>query len=83
MASDNQVQQSTEKEEQKVDTSKLTPEQTEQAKRGYAEYVKEKGKGFYDSWIPWIEDQYLSWFTNDNKASYVTKSTSSLFLVCL
>jgi len=83
MADENQVQQSTEKEEQKVDASKLTPEQTEQAKRGYAEYVKEKGKELYDSWIPWIEDQYLSWFTKDNKASYVTKSTTSLFPVCL
>jgi hypothetical protein len=29
----------------------------------------------YDSWMPWIEDKYLSWFTKDNKASYATKRT--------
>jgi len=23
--------------------------------------------------MPWIEDQYLKWFTKDNKASYATK----------
>ncbi|KAF2009175.1 hypothetical protein BU24DRAFT_83576 [Aaosphaeria arxii CBS 175.79] len=27
----------------------------------------------YDSWVPWMEDQYLKWFTKDNKASYATK----------
>ena len=27
----------------------------------------------YDRWMPWVEDQYLSWFTNDNKASYAAK----------
>lgn len=27
----------------------------------------------YESWMPWIEDKYLSWFTKDNKASYATK----------
>lgn len=26
--------------------------------------------------MPWIEDMYLKWFTNDNKASYATKGTS-------
>lgn len=30
----------------------------------------------YDNWVPWIEDQYLKWFTKDNKASYATKRTS-------
>lgn len=29
----------------------------------------------YESWMPWIEDKYLSWFTKDNKASYATKRT--------
>jgi hypothetical protein len=32
----------------------------------------------YESWMPWIEDKYLSWFTKDNKASYATKRKSSL-----
>ncbi|KAF2261726.1 hypothetical protein CC78DRAFT_449273, partial [Lojkania enalia] len=27
----------------------------------------------YDIWMPWIEDQYLKWFTKENKASYATK----------
>ncbi|KAJ6560195.1 hypothetical protein B0H19DRAFT_1260828 [Mycena capillaripes] len=28
-----------------------------------------------DAWMPWIEDQYLYWFTKDNKASYATKDS--------
>jgi hypothetical protein len=32
----------------------------------------------YETWMPWIEDKYLSWFTNDNKASYATKRTLPL-----
>jgi len=83
MAGDEQAQQTTKVEQQKVDASKLTPEQTEQAKRGYAEYVKEKGHELYESWIPWIEDQYLSWFTKDNKASYATKSALFLYFYVL
>ncbi|KAF2125766.1 hypothetical protein P153DRAFT_256850, partial [Dothidotthia symphoricarpi CBS 119687] len=27
----------------------------------------------YETWMPWMEDQYLKWFTKDNKASYATK----------
>jgi len=27
----------------------------------------------YETWMPWIEDKYLSWFTKDNKASYAAK----------
>ncbi|TKX27631.1 hypothetical protein C1H76_0055 [Elsinoe australis] len=37
----------------------------------------ERGKQFYntqyDKWVPWLEDQYLYYFTKDNKASYATK----------
>ncbi|KAH7351448.1 hypothetical protein BKA66DRAFT_540804 [Pyrenochaeta sp. MPI-SDFR-AT-0127] len=29
----------------------------------------------YESWMPWIEDKYLAWFTKDNKASYATKQS--------
>lgn len=32
----------------------------------------------YESWMPWVEDQYLKWFTKDNKASYATKRTFPL-----
>merc|ERR1711939_110961 len=28
-----------------------------------------------ESWMPWIEDKYLAWFTKDNKASYATKDS--------
>lgn len=27
----------------------------------------------YEEALPWIEDKYLQYFTNDNKASYATK----------
>jgi hypothetical protein len=38
----------------------------------------------YDSWMPWIEDKYLAWFTKDNKASYATKRRSLFSLpLCL
>jgi hypothetical protein len=73
MAGDEHVQKSAEQVEQKIDASNLTPEQKEEAKRGYAEWAKEKGHNIYESWMPWIEDQYLGWFTKDNKASYATK----------
>jgi hypothetical protein len=44
-------------------------------KQAAGEYYNQK----YETWMPWIEDKYLSWFTKDNKASYATKrmSTSS------
>ena len=35
----------------------------------------------YDSWVPWMEDKYLQWFTKDNKASYATKRTSPLLSI--
>jgi len=37
--------------------------------------VKEGYNNQYEKWMPWIEDQYLRWFGNDNKASYATKDT--------
>jgi len=41
-------------------------------KQAAGEYYNQK----YETWMPWIEDKYLSWFTKDNKASYATKRTS-------
>ncbi|RMZ69828.1 U1 snRNP splicing complex subunit (Luc7) [Pyrenophora seminiperda CCB06] len=38
-------------------------------KQQAGEYYNQK----YETWMPWIEDQYLKWFTKDNKASYATK----------
>lgn len=43
----------------------------------YSQWIK---SGYYakkENWMPWIEDQYLRWFSNDNKASYATKGTRS------
>jgi hypothetical protein len=43
------------------------------------EYYNQK----YETWMPWIEDKYLSWFTKDNKASYATKRTSATSVTLL
>jgi hypothetical protein len=40
------------------------------------EWIKEGYQHQYENWMPWIEDQYLKWFTRDNKASYATKGKS-------
>jgi len=37
------------------------------------ESVKREYNKQYDTWVPWLEDQYLYYFGKDNKASYVTK----------
>ncbi|KAF2854075.1 hypothetical protein T440DRAFT_267598 [Plenodomus tracheiphilus IPT5] len=39
----------------------------------YRESANEYYNQKYETWMPWIEDQYLKWFTKDNKASYATK----------
>lgn len=39
----------------------------------YSEWASQKYNQQYESWMPWIEDKYLSWFTKDNKTSYATK----------
>lgn len=36
-----------------------------------------------DSRMPWIEDQYLKWFSKDNKASYATKGLLTLPESCI
>ncbi|KAF2824937.1 hypothetical protein CC86DRAFT_353612 [Ophiobolus disseminans] len=47
-----------------------TPNKDQKTYRQQAgEYYNQK----YETWMPWIEDKYLSWFTKDNKASYATK----------
>ncbi|KAF4534527.1 hypothetical protein BFW01_g7865 [Lasiodiplodia theobromae] len=37
------------------------------------EWTKKQYNQQYDRWVPWLEDQYLKYFTKDNKASYATK----------
>ena len=37
------------------------------------EWAKTQYNKQYDSWVPWLEDIYLRYFTRDNKASYKTR----------
>jgi hypothetical protein len=61
-------------EDQKKDMyNNLSAEQKH--KQTYSEWVKDGYNNQYEKWMPWIEDKYLSWFGNDNKASYATKGT--------
>jgi hypothetical protein len=43
----------------------------------YAEWAKRNYGEKWETWMPWIEDQYLKWFGKDNKASYATKGKSA------
>jgi hypothetical protein len=59
-------------EDQKKQTFDSLPQEQKKGK-SYMEWVKEGYNNQYENWMPWIEDQYLKWFTNDNKASYAAK----------
>ena len=48
-----------------------TPQEQKTYKQAASEYYNQK----YETWMPWIEDQYLKWFTSHNKASYATQDT--------
>ncbi|KAI9905067.1 hypothetical protein N3K66_001596 [Trichothecium roseum] len=37
------------------------------------EWTKQTYNSQYEKWVPWLEDQYLRWFTRDNKVSYSAK----------
>ena len=63
-------------EEQKKATYDALPEEKKQ-NMGYYEWVKQGLYNSKENWMPWIEDQYLRWFTRDNKASYATKGRRS------
>ena len=65
--------------DKKVDPNTLTAEQ----KEGYVQWLKRKYGEQYESWMPWIEDLYLKWFTRDNKASYATRGMSDLLYISL
>ncbi|KAF1834443.1 hypothetical protein BDW02DRAFT_498344 [Decorospora gaudefroyi] len=47
--------------------------QPQEQQKSYTETANEYYNQKYETWMPWIEDQYLKWFTKDNKASYATK----------
>jgi hypothetical protein len=68
-------------EDQKKQTFDSLPQDKKQGK-SYTEWVKEGYNNQYENWMPWIEDQYLKWFTNDNKTSYAAKGkTRTLYLI--
>ncbi|KAF2797976.1 hypothetical protein K505DRAFT_234324 [Melanomma pulvis-pyrius CBS 109.77] len=46
---------------------------SDQNKKTYSQTASEFYNRQYESWVPWAEDKYLSWFTKDNKTSYATK----------
>jgi len=56
-------------------TKKLTPEQEAERKETYREWAGKVYEQKYETWVPWMEDQYLKWFGKDNKASYAAKDT--------
>ena len=62
-------------EDQKKQTFDSLPQEQKKGK-SYMEWVKEGYNNQYENWMPWIEDQYLKWFTNDNKTSYAAKGKS-------
>jgi hypothetical protein len=55
-----------------ADKSQTKPQSQKSYKEAAGEYYNQK----YETWMPWMEDQYLKWFTKDNKASYATKRSS-------
>jgi len=74
-----QVQQGTKQweamsEDQKKATFDKLPADQKKGKT-YVEWIQEGYHHQYENWMPWIEDQYLKWFSKDNKTSYATKGT--------
>lgn len=63
-----------------ADSSATTLQQQQKTyKQAASDYYNQK----YETWMPWIEDQYLKWFTKDNKVSYATKRTFCLISIYL
>ncbi|KAI1818135.1 hypothetical protein GGS20DRAFT_391834 [Poronia punctata] len=53
---------------------KQTREEREEAeKQSTMEWAKETLNEQYETWMPWVEDIFLKYFTKDNKASYVAR----------
>ncbi|KAK8017336.1 hypothetical protein PG993_013662 [Apiospora rasikravindrae] len=70
---------STQQQQQSSDSNTFQPPagfnkmSDQEQKQTYMEWAKQKYNEQYESWMPWIEDYFLKWFTKDNKASYTTK----------
>ncbi|TGJ81229.1 hypothetical protein E0Z10_g7536 [Xylaria hypoxylon] len=54
---------------------KLSNEEEEQKRQSTMEWAREKYNEQYESWMPWIEDTFLKYFTKDNRTSYVTRDS--------
>ena len=67
-------------EDQKKQTYDSLPEDKKKGKT-YMEWISEGYQHQKENWMPWIEDVYLKWFTNDNKASYATKGMKELLQI--
>lgn len=66
-------------EDQKKQTFDSLPAEKKQ-NLSYYEWIAQGYHNQKENWMPWIEDVYLKWFTNDNKASYATKGKKCLHL---
>jgi len=64
-------------EDQKKQTFDALPADQKKGKT-YMGWISEGYNHQYENWMPWIEDKYLSWFTNDNKTSYAAKGRPTL-----
>ncbi len=53
----------------------MTSNKSNEDSKSYRQMAGDYYNKQYENWMPWVEDKYLSWFTNDNKASYSTKRT--------
>lgn len=47
------------------------------------EWTKNQYNKQYETWVPWLEDIYLRYFTRDNKASYTTRGTFLPFRISI
>ena len=56
-------------------TKPITEQTDAEKKESYREWASKYYNQKYETWMPWMEDQYLKWFGKDNKASYATKGT--------
>jgi hypothetical protein len=61
-------------------TKPVTEQTDAEKKESYREWASKYYNQKYETWMPWMEDQYLKWFGKDNKASYATKGMLSSIL---
>ncbi|KAK3386288.1 hypothetical protein B0T20DRAFT_427505 [Sordaria brevicollis] len=68
---------STQHQDQQPQTTSSGKDAPGQKPGTWSEWAKTHYNAQYESWVPWLEDLYLRYFTKDNKASYATKGTLS------